>query len=562
MMVPDVDTCLVPDLAFSEMKFLDGRSFDLPIAQKASPNYKKDKKSRGRKEENEPFSYFESSKRRLEEKKLNTVTISISDGYTEPRKRRRKNEKSTPEKPSTEVLMTESPIKSSPRSAMADVLRRRGIYSLPANISSRDSNCGSAITSGRDRGRESSDEGIPENKDIDGLSEYSRARFQKRFRPEMRVAAHLQERGTSSPTLETLKYAKEAYHARYREGGSSYASSAVVKDNKSEAEGVDRARTRTPEMAITKSKSPTPKSRRTLDPAELQKVSLLPVTVRRKITIFLKVPGSSSPLAALLRVCADSPERLGVRKRHDSSHDDKVGRKGHQSSKIPQRPVFYPQKSVPSQPSVVYQDRPSRPPRPLGVPPTRQLTKMEGLMDNYTIPPHALYAKVDRHPLDETQQSGESQNFSIRGQAMAENYVNEKHLDDYADDYPESPVSETIENQCLSDLSLYGYTKDRNGRKVFVEDSFMDSSSDYAPDGWVTDDPDICRLNGSSEERQTHEVGHPYTAKTVLGQGRGLTMNEGQCYVEGIRHSNGGYVEQVLEDPAPKRENFWRKHKL
>lgn len=284
MIVPDVDTCLVPDLAFSEMKFLDGRSFDLPIAQKPSPKYNKGKKSRGHKEENEPFSYFESSKRRLEEKKLNTVTISISDGYTEPRKRRRKNNKSTPEKPSTEVLMTESPIRPSPRSAMADVLRRRGIYSLPANISSRDSNCGSAVISGRNRGGESSDEGVPENKDIDGLSEYSRAGFQKRLRPEMKGTAHLQERGTSSPTLETLKYAEEAHNARDRERGSSYASSAVVKDNKSEVEGVDRARSRTPEMAITKSKSPAPKSRCIPDPAELQKVSLLSVTVRRKIT--------------------------------------------------------------------------------------------------------------------------------------------------------------------------------------------------------------------------------------------------------------------------------------
>lgn len=276
----------------------------------------------------------------------------------------------------------------------------------------------------------------------------------------------------------------------------------------------------------------------------------------------MKIPGSSSPLAALLRVCADSPERLGARKRHDSSRDDKAGRKGHQSSKIPQRPVFYSQKSVPSQPSVVYQDRPSRPPRPLGVPPTRQLAKIGGLMDNYALPPHALYAKVDRHPLNEIQQNEEPKIFNIRGQAMAENYVNEKHLDDYADDYHESPLSETIEDQYLSDLSPYGYTKDRNGRKLFVEDSFMDSSSDYAPEGWVTDDPDIYHLNKSSEERQTHEVGHPHTVNTVLGRGRSPIMNEGQYYVEGSRHNDGGYVEQMLEDPAPKRENFWRKHKL
>jgi hypothetical protein len=286
----------------------------------------------------------------------------------------------------------------------------------------------------------------------------------------------------------------------------------------------------------------------------------------------LKIPGSSSPLAALLRVCADSPERLGARKRHDSNRDDKVGRKGHQSSKIPQRPVFYPQKSVPSQPSVVYQDRPSRPPRPLDVSPARQLTKMEGLhqewnhseglMDNYAILPHTLCAKADRHPLNEIQQNEESGNFNTCGQAMAKNYSNEKYLDDYADDYPESPLSEAIEDQCLSDLALYEYTKDRDGRKEFVEDPFMDSSSDYAPEGWVIDDPDICRLNGSSEERQIHELEHPYTAKTVLRRGRSPTMNEGQCYIEDSRHSNGGYVEQVPEDPGPKRENFWRKHTL
>jgi hypothetical protein len=286
MIVPDVDTCLVPDLAFSEMKFLDGRSFDLPIAQKASPKHKKDEKSRGRKEDNEPFSYFESSKRRLEERKLRTITIS-SDGYTEPRKRRRKKGKSTPEKSSTVVLMTESPIRPSPRSAMADVLRRRGIYSLPANISSRDSNCGSVITSERNRDGESSDEDVPKNKDIDGLSEYSRAGFQKHFRPEMKEAVHLQERGTSSPTLETLKYAKEAHNSKGRGRDSSYASSAVVKDRKSEAEGVDRARNRAPEMVITKSKSPAPKSRCTLDPAELQKVSLLSVTAKiKQLTFF------------------------------------------------------------------------------------------------------------------------------------------------------------------------------------------------------------------------------------------------------------------------------------
>ncbi|KAI5847179.1 hypothetical protein DFP73DRAFT_622650 [Morchella snyderi] len=546
----------LPDLAFSEMKFLDGRSFDVPIIQKASPEHNKDKKSRNFKEGNGPFSYFESSERRVGEKGLRTIIIS-SDGYTEPRKRRRNNDKSTPEKPSTETIMMESLIRPSPRSAMADVLRRRGIYSLPANISSRGSNCGSAITSGRNRGEESSDENFSQKKDIDELSEYSRAGYQKRFQPEKKEPVRLQKRGTSGPTLETLK---EAHNAKSKESESSYASSVVIKDKKSEVEGVDRARGHAPEIEIMNSRSPAPKHIKwcTSDPTEL----------------IQKIPGSSSPLAALLRVCADSPERLGLRKRHDNSRDDKVGRKGRQSSKIPQRPVFYPQKSVSSQPSV-YQDRPGRPTRPLGVTLelTRQLAKMEGHhqqwnhpekpMNNHAIPPHALCVKADRYPLNEIQQNEESRGFDISGQVMAENYENEKHSDHYADNYPESPFPEAIGGQCSLNLTPHRYIKDSDGRKEFIEDSFMDSSSEYAPEDWAIDDTDRCRLNGSSEGRQIHELGHAYTADTVLGRGRSPIMNEGQCNIEESRYSNGGYVEQVLEEyPGPRRESFWRKHTL
>lgn len=162
---------IVPDLAFSEMKFLDGKHCG-PTTDETTPKYKRD--SRSQRFENEISSYFDSSKRRLHDVKPDTTTVP-SYNCPGPRKRLRQRNNSLDAR-SPEFLTPTSPKRTSPRSAMAEALRRRGVYSLPANQSSRGSSSDSNFLQ--------TDTAEDPDRDADDHSEYSRKGFQTRFKDD------------------------------------------------------------------------------------------------------------------------------------------------------------------------------------------------------------------------------------------------------------------------------------------------------------------------------------------------------------------------------------------
>lgn len=162
------------------MKFLDGKYYSPSKDETITSKRKRDCKSQ--RTENEISSYFNPSKRRLRDIKSDTMTTP-SYNCTEPRTQHRQ-ESHSPGVRSPELLVYASPGRPSPRSAMAEVLRRKGVYSLPANLSSHKSNSSSnsvqASVAGGDSGG-----------DFDDHSEYSREGFQTRFRADVRGPADL-----------------------------------------------------------------------------------------------------------------------------------------------------------------------------------------------------------------------------------------------------------------------------------------------------------------------------------------------------------------------------------
>lgn len=130
--------------------------------------------SRSQRFENEISSYFYSSKRRLHDVKPDTTT---TPGYNcpGPRKRLRQGNHSLDAK-SPELLAPASPKRTSPRSAMAEALRRRGVYYLPPNQPSRGSSNDSNFLQ--------TDIAEDSGGDVDDHSEYSRKGFQTRFKDD------------------------------------------------------------------------------------------------------------------------------------------------------------------------------------------------------------------------------------------------------------------------------------------------------------------------------------------------------------------------------------------
>lgn len=161
------------------MKFLDGKYYSPSKGETITSKRKRDCKSQ--RTENEISSYFNPSKRRLRDIKSDTMTTP-SRNCTEPRTQRRQ-ESHSPRVRSPELLVYASPGRPSPRSAMAEVLRRKGVYSLPANLSSHKSNSSSSSIQASVAGGDSGGD--------DDHSEYSREGFQTRFRADVRGPADL-----------------------------------------------------------------------------------------------------------------------------------------------------------------------------------------------------------------------------------------------------------------------------------------------------------------------------------------------------------------------------------
>lgn len=161
------------------MKFLDGKYCNLTMDETTTLKRKRD--CGGQRAENEISSYFGPSKRRPHNIKLDTMATP-SHNYTKSKKRPREESHSLGARsppPPPPPLAPASPSRPSPRSAMAETLRRKGVYSLPVNLSSRESNNGSNLI------QASVTEGYSDG-DVDDHSEYSRKGFQTRFKPGAR----------------------------------------------------------------------------------------------------------------------------------------------------------------------------------------------------------------------------------------------------------------------------------------------------------------------------------------------------------------------------------------
>lgn len=162
------------------MKFLDGKYCN-PTTDETTTS----KRKRGcgdQRAENEMSSYFGPSKRRPHNIKLDKMTTP-SHNYTKSRKRLREESHSPGAR---SPLAPASSSRSSPRSAMAETLRRKGVYSLPANLSSRESNKSSNLV-------QASVAGGYSDGDTDNHSEYSRKGFQTRFESDVRGPVDLYE---------------------------------------------------------------------------------------------------------------------------------------------------------------------------------------------------------------------------------------------------------------------------------------------------------------------------------------------------------------------------------
>lgn len=192
----------MPDLAFSEMKFLDWRPFILTPGEMTIPKNKKDQGSKSKGIRNEISTYFDT----LENK---SNAIPISSTYVGPKKRLRHDFKNSPEANIPKMLLPGSQSRPSPRSAMAEVLLRNGVYSLPANRSSND-----ALS-------------IIRSSIVEGESEeYSCEGYQTRFKTNVKSSANFHgvrdceganQSSTGSHMIKPLDPAKKEYNERPRE---------------------------------------------------------------------------------------------------------------------------------------------------------------------------------------------------------------------------------------------------------------------------------------------------------------------------------------------------------
>lgn len=182
------------------MKFLDGKSCGRATDETTTSKRKRDCRSQST--ENDVSWYFDSSKRRFRD--INSDTMNTPCGNHTKSTKRLRQESHSLDVRSPELPVSAIPSRSSPRSAMVEVLRRKGIYPLPANRSPRESNNGPNTTQAIPVG------GGPD-RDADDHSEYSREGFQMRFKADTKGSTDVRqgrdrERTHSSTDCHTISH--------------------------------------------------------------------------------------------------------------------------------------------------------------------------------------------------------------------------------------------------------------------------------------------------------------------------------------------------------------------
>lgn len=555
------------------MKFLDGKYCNPIIDETATSKCKRD--CRGQRAENEISSYFGSSKRCPHDIKLDTMTTP-SQNYTKSRKRLRE-ESHSPGARSSEPLIPASPSRSSPRSAMAEALRRKGVYSLPANLSSRESNSDSNIIQATVAGGYS-------DGDADDHSEYSSKGFQTRFKADVRGPVNLYKRrndkrtthsSTDGHSISHLELVNDKGDCRLEE---EYTNTVVGEEKvKANTRNTAKQVSDAPEPILTDKKPHTSRGRRTPEPFGVRKVNPADEFFysAQYETNIIQTPDSSSPLTALLRVCADSPIVPAAQGKHILASGQKI-RKDAQTTKIAATPCDYWEQCQ------LLQDCQQRPDRVFGPlnevkPPPRFGPVGQDWNDpnpeNWDVLPEDLCAVYEENPFCAEQQGEVGRGCDQIIHCHSNYRVSDSHLFGRAAyDQNLNSMLQTIcddrllefesENPGLARPELVYEIPDEyiceDSRFGFVDDLSAGVPPDYASDGHYTR-----RHEGGdwSEGRQTVDLGQ---SCAMADQQQAADIGHYPIRNDGYEYSghNGYELERGTGLPGPTGDRFWRRHRL
>lgn len=525
------------------MKFLDGKYFDPTIDETTTS-----KRKRGQRSENEMFSYSDPSKRRPRNPKSDTTAANCSG----PGKRRGQGNHS-PDVGPLGFLASVSPRRSSPRSAMAEALRRKGVYSLPANRSSRESNSGSNFI-------QPSVSGDPDP-DVDDHSEYSRKGFQTCFKDPtdshtIMGCETTTRPSTDSHTTSCLEIVKDKCNCR-SEGGLT-SSVTRTEDVTANTKAAIKQISGAPNPIVVPKRTPASRRKCTPEPPEIKKgVSPRAPILDPRLTDVFQIPNSSSPLAALLRVCADSPTTLAAQNNHALTNDRKF-RQDTRASTV----IIFPGSRETRQLQRSYQQSPGRVSRPLDVPEVEAPTRFELVGQGWNNPrisndcdvlTGGSCAGYGWNSLYPGQQGEAGSGRGFRDQIThchSNDRVSNSHLCGHATYNQDLGIprwaSEMPDEYAYEDSQL-----------EFEEDLFTEVPSDYTPDNrysWGHTSRDW------NEGRQTADFGQ---SCAVVGPQEAVDI--GYYPIQDDEYKYVKHNKHELENetnPEPTRNNFWRRHRL
>lgn len=536
------------------MKFLDGKYFDPTIDEITTSKRKRD--CRGQRSENEMFSCSGPSKRRPRNLKSDT-TAAPRHNCPGPEKRRGQGSHS----PDVGLLVSASPSRSSPCSAMVEALRRKGVYSLPTNRSSRESNSGSNFI-------QPSVAGDPDP-DVDDHSEYSRKGFQTRFKDPtdshtIMGCETTTRPSTDSHTTSCLEIVKDKCNCR-SEGG---LTSSVMRteDATANTKVAIKQISGVPNPNVVPKRTPASKRKCTPEPPEIKKgVSPRTPILDPRLTDVFQIPDSSSPLAALLRVCADSPTTLAAQKNHALTNDWKF-RQDTRASTV----IISPGSRETRQLQRNYQQSPSRVSRLLDVPEVEASTRFELVGQGWNNPrifndcdvlTGGLCAGYGGNSLYPEQQGEAGSGRGFREQIThyhSNDRASNSHLCRHAayNQGLRSPgwASEMPDEYAYEIPDEYVY---EDSQMEFEEDLFTEVPSDYTPDNrysWGHTSRDW------NEGRQTADFGQ---SCAVVGPQQAVDI--GYYRIQDDEYEYVEHNKHELENetnPGLTRNNFWRRHRL
>lgn len=535
------------------MKFLDGKYLDPTIYETTTSKRKRD--CRGQRSENEMLSYSDPSKRRPRNLKSD-MTAASRYNCPGPAKRRGQGSHS-PDVGPLGLLASASPSRSSPCSAMAEALRRKGVYSLPANRSSRESNSGSGFI-------QPSVAGDPDP-DVDDHSEYSRKGFQTRFKADTKdptdshtimICGTTTCPSTDSHTTSSLEIVKDKCNCR-SEGGLN-SSVTKIEDVTANTKAAIKQISGAPNPIVVPKRTLASRRKCTPEPPRAKKgVSPRAPILDPRLTDVFQITNSSSPLAALLRVCADSPTTLAAQKNHALTNDQKFRQDTRASTVIissGSRETRQLQRN--------YQHNPGRVPRPLDVPEVKASTRFElvgqgwndpRIFDDCDVLTGGSCAGYGGNYLYPEQQGEAGSGRGFRDQIThchSNDRVSNSHLYEHAA-YNQDLGSPGWASE-IPDEYVY-----EDSQLEFEEDLFTKVPSDYTPDNrysWGHTSRDW------NEGRQTADFGR---SCVVVGPQQAVNIgyypiqDDGYEYVEHNKHE----LENET-NPGLTRNNFWRRHRL